>query len=282
MIKLFTVCATRFDLIELQLQSFKKHLKEDFEFIIFNNAQPNRDPQMYRSIGEACRNLGLRVIDVQKDTDLVNRCQVYEPRFPLFSRNGLYSEPGVGNEYSLCWAWENVISKEKDMVALMHSDVFLIGDLRPSDWLKTRGYDLCYIPQCRVGIREYMWEVFVLFNMARLPEPEKICWMGGFMGDKGQFAGDTSCVTSLYLEAHPELKVYHTPQEAFFNDSSVSFSTRPVYHVISYDDKQTVLHYMSSTNWDHQSDELHRTKTEWLRSVLARDKGLLEKGIQTQ
>jgi hypothetical protein len=254
-------------------------MKDEFEFVVFNNALPRFNPDMQRSIGNVCRNLGLRCIEVQQDQDLVAAIQQYEPRFPIFYPNGRYATDGVGNEYSLCWAWKHVISKETDMACLMHSDVFLISDLRPSEYLKEQGYDLCYIPQARPGIREYMWEMFVLFNMARLPQPETICWMGGFMGPNGTPpAGDTSCVTSLYLGAHRDLKVYHMPNSVFFNDPSVSFSTRPVYEVSSFGNKQTVLHYTSSTNWDHQTDEYHRTKTEWLRKVLARDEGVPDGG----
>jgi hypothetical protein len=275
MIKLFTVCACRSDLIELQLQSFRKHLKDDFEFIIFNNAQFKVRPQIYSSINKTCYDLGLKVIDVRRDQELADRCQVFEPRFPIFNVRDEYSTDGVGNEYSLCWAWENVISKEKDMVCLMHSDTFLIGDLTPSDYLKE--YDLCYIPQARQGIREYMWEVFVLMNMSRLPNPETLCWMGGFMTP--EIAGDTSCVTSRYLDAHKDyLKIYHIESHVYHNDPSVGFSTRPVYEVLYFEDKPTVLHYTSASNWDNQSEEFHNKKTEWLKKVLSLDSGLY--GIQ--
>ena len=274
MIKLYTVCACRSDLIELQLQSFKKHLKDDFEFIVFNNAQLKVRPETYININRVCNDLGLKVIDVKRDQDLADRCQVFEPRFPIFNYKGEYSTDGVGNEYSLCWAWENFISKEKDMVCLMHSDTFLINDLKPSDYLKD--YDLCYIPQARPGIREYMWEVFVLMNMSRLPDPETMCWMGGFMTP--EIAGDTSCVTSRYLDEHRDLKIYHVPSEVYLNDSSVGFSSRPVYEVLFFDDKPTVLHYTSASNWDFQSQEFHRLKTEWLKNILLLDSGL--SGIQ--
>jgi hypothetical protein len=261
----------RSDLIELQLQSFRKHLKDEFEFVIFNNAEPDVRPAIHESINQVCRDLNIRCIAIQKDPLLLERCATFEypQNLPLLNARGQYSLPGIGNEYSLCWAWQNFISKEKELACLMHSDVFLIADSKPSDILQR--YDLCYNPQARPGIREYMWEVFVLFNMAKLPQPETINWMGGKIGE---FGGDTSTQTSRYLEAHPDLRIGHTCGSVFFDDPSLPHSTRPVYEVIALEGKPIALHYTSASNWDNQSAEYHRTKTDWLRKVLAREEGV--------
>jgi hypothetical protein len=282
MLKLYTVCACRFDLIELQLQSFKKHLKDEFEFIVFNNAHPSLTPcalhdhnAVYAGIHSTCQDLNIQCIDIQRDDELLAWCSPFEHpnNLPLLNPDGRYKDPGIGNEYSLNWAWQNYISKERDIVIVMHSDVFLLADLKPSEMLQQ--YDLIFDPQSRQGIREYMWEVFVLLNMAKLPEPETINWMGGLV--RG-ISGDTSVQTSLYLDAHPELRIRRFTGRTLRHDSSLGYSSRPFYEVFLFDGKPAVLHYTSSTNWDRQSAEFHQAKTSWLQNVLARPEGIPETG----
>ena len=44
MIKIYTYSHNRPDFIEPQYNSIKKHIKDDFEFIVFNNERNGGDP----------------------------------------------------------------------------------------------------------------------------------------------------------------------------------------------------------------------------------------------
>ena len=80
-------------------------------------------PYEYDSIRQACRQLSLEVIDIQKDPDLIRRCDAIEP-LPTFNNRGNYSIINLAAQYSDNWAWENVISKSSDPILLLHADVF--------------------------------------------------------------------------------------------------------------------------------------------------------------
>ena len=263
MIRLYTSCSHRSDLIPLQLRSFRLHINQsDFTFVVFNNAQ---SPDMFSEISQVCRRLHIPCIEVQRDDDLVERLQVYEPRFPLFNKDGKYTTNGIGNEYSLCWAWENYLSRQFGYVAWLHSDIFFTAPFTPSTYLSQ--YDLCYVPQRRPGIREYMWDGLALFNMSRIPSPESLCWMGGYLSTDPEIAGDTGTVTSLYLDAHPDLRIAHIQPKVMTDDISPR-SSRPWHELLSLDGQEIALHYISATNWDEQDPEYHKRKTEWLKARL--------------
>ena len=46
MIKVYTYSHNRPDLIEPQYDSLKKHIKDDFEYIVFNNERQGGDPEV--------------------------------------------------------------------------------------------------------------------------------------------------------------------------------------------------------------------------------------------
>ena len=136
MINVFTFGSNRVDFIGLQMHSLRKHLKEDFELVVFNNAQfdSTGGADSY-GIHQAGKEAGATVIDVQKDPGLVARCQEIELSCDIFNHQGLYTNANVAHAYALCWAWNNYISKERGPVAIFDSDVFLIEPIKLTDSL---------------------------------------------------------------------------------------------------------------------------------------------------
>ena len=76
MIKIYTYSHNRPDLIEPQYDSLKKHIKDDFEFIVFNNERQGGDPgsgykpERIAEIDNVCHKLGIQSIRVELDRDL--------------------------------------------------------------------------------------------------------------------------------------------------------------------------------------------------------------------
>jgi len=261
MIKIFTFGSNRADFIGLQLRSFQRHLKEDIEFVVFNNATyDNGAGGNYNGLHEQAKAFGIRMIDVVKDPGLVERCQKIELSCPLFNHQGLYSNANVAHAYALCWAWENHISKERQPIAIFDSDVFLIEPVSLTEMMLP--HVMLNVPDGKTHQQDgrvfrYMWPTFVVMDMARLPDPETVNWWCGRVENTPVDVGGQ---TYHYFQAHPDLdvisarKLHHT-----------EFSTDEFY-LTKGDQCATVLHYRSGSNWDHRSREFHQQKTEWLKA----------------
>jgi hypothetical protein len=254
-LKIFTFGANRPDFLELQMRSFRMHLKEDYELTVFNNAQfDTTGGADHAGMLAQGRALGARVIDVDKDSGLIDRCQKIELSCSLFNPQGLYSNPNVAHAYALCWAWENYISKEKTAVAIMDSDVFLIEPIKLTDHLYP--HVMRNIPDGKPHSDGrtfmYMWPTFFMADMAALPDPETLNWWCGRIQD---VPVDVGGQTYHYFQVHPGLDVVPIRRAHFQGMNYDEF----------YLNDATVLHYRSGSNWNYQSQSYHRDKTEWLK-----------------
>lgn len=263
MIKIFTFVSNRPDFIDLQMYSFRKYLKEDFEFVVFNNARLSGD-RSYDEINARCKAVGATSIDVQKDAQLIAECQKLEFTCNIFNPSGIYSIANVAHAYALCWAWNNYISKEKGAIAILDSDVFLIQPVKLTDTLYP--HQMANLPDGKTHVDgrvfHYMWPTFVLADMSRLPDPETLnWWCGRVEGTPVDVAGQTY----HYFQAHPDLDVVPIRR---LHSGYLDESACPV-HPANYDEfylkDGIVLHYRSGSNWNLQVPDYHKKKTEWLK-----------------
>ena len=76
MIKIYTYSHNRPDLIKPQYESMKRHIKDDFEFIVFNNERAGSNPfsgyspERVAEIFYVCNSLGVECIRVDLDPEL--------------------------------------------------------------------------------------------------------------------------------------------------------------------------------------------------------------------
>lgn len=261
MIKIYTFTSNREDLISLQMQSFRQHLKEDFEFIVFNNAKLSGHSS-YDGINKESRAQGATVIDIPRIQELVDRCQQLEFACSIFNPSGVYSIANVAHAYALCWAWENIISKERGPIAIVDSDVFLLHPLKLTDALYP--HQLAGLhdgkPHPDGTARMYMWPQLVLADMARLPEPETMNW---WCGRVDGVPVDVGGQTYHYLQAHPNLDFFNFPRRHFPDCESCDF--HPACYDEFYLNGATVLHYRSGSNWNYMSSDYHQKKTAWVK-----------------
>lgn len=265
MIKIFVFTSNRPDFIDLQAASFRKYLKDDFEFVVFNNAKLSGDSS-YNEINERCKAVGATSIDVQKDSALINKCQGLETTCSIFNPHGVYSIANVAHAYALNWAWQNVISKEKGPIAVFDMDIFLI---QPISLIKVlQSHHLCCVydgkPRSNQGPPiMYMWPTFVIADMAKLPSPETLNW---WCGQIENVPVDVGGHTYEYFQAHPELDILNVRRTHFIDSINGDFNPA---NPSNYDEftlgDSIVLHYRSGSNWNRRNDEYHRRKTEWLK-----------------
>lgn len=265
MLKIYAFTAHRPEFIELQLKCFQKHLREDFEFTIFNNSNLDRMRPNYAPINDACRKLGLPVIDIQKDTDLIARCQAAESSCPVFNIHGDYPNSNCAGNYAACYAWEKVISKETGPILLLHPDVFMIQPAKLTDYLKD--YVIGFVGQSRPGLGGmYIHDVCVLADMSRLPEPGGINWWGGIVNGCDTDIGGQ---TYHYLKKYPEIKFFGIRPEFVADDPQLDFHPSE-YEVLRFvpDEVAPFLHYFRGSNWNLREAEYHIKKEKWLRNIL--------------
>ena len=257
MLKIFTIAHKRPDFIELQLNSFHKHLKEEFQFVVFNNAGFDDDKQHYNQINEACKRWNLAVIDIRKDQEMVDSYRLTDKSScGIFNAQGTYSNPNVADAYPVQWSWKNYISNETGAVCMLHSDMFLTEPVILSDYLKN--YEMCYVMQSRGNDIDYMWEGFVLLNMEKLPAPKTLNWFCGRIGAVGV---DVGGMTHFYLKAHPELRKLGIGPEHHHDDPELQ------YEYLWLQDKK-ILHYGAGSNWNKRTQQYHDNKTQWMRRLL--------------
>jgi hypothetical protein len=259
MISIFSFGANRPDFIELQMHSFRKHLREEFELTVFNNAQfDSTGGAKYHDLHSVGKSVGVNVIDVVKIPDLMRRCQDIEPSGPVFNHQGLYTSANVAHAYALCYAWENYISKEKGNIAILDSDVFLIEPLSLTEMLDP--HQMLNVPDGKPHADgrtfRYMWPTFMLANMATLPDAGTLNWWCGRVED---VPVDVGGQTYHYFQSHPDLDVAHVNRKHFQEADYDEF------YLTNGDKCATVLHYRSGSNWNHRGSDYHRQKTEWLK-----------------
>ena len=258
MIKIAAFTANRPDLIGLQMRSFQKYIQEDFTFTIFNNSKFDR-MQDYSKINEECKKWGISVFDVEKDPDLIARCNAIEKSCRVFNASGSWTNNNCAGNYGACYVWEKYLIKQDGPVCLLHPDMFFDRPIKLTDYLvKT---PLCFMPQTRPNLGGlHMHDALVLADMPRLPEPEKVNWWGSLVNG---IATDIGGQSFFYLKAHPELNPTLIQQWFRQDDPETDFHPSE-YEVIAIDDKPIGIHYLRASNWNHRSEDYHVKKTAWI------------------
>ena len=275
------------ELIEPQYASFKKHLQDDFEFIVCNSELMARDRFKCQQVNQICRALGIETVQAERDPAIESfREQFnYGSPEPFFSPEGKFWTPGNAGNYLMQWSWEKIVCKLSGPIGYIHSDLFLIEPIRFTDYLKD--YDIASIlpnkPERKGhGFMQHLWEPLIIANLDRLPEPETMIWWPSEVEHEWL---DTGGRTYYYLKAHPEVKVLELGQSSGLNgdvpndddlDPSIDFHPTRM-RFVHFPDKRA-FHYMSGTRWctdsqhgwnwpKEKADEYHRRKMAWTKRL---------------
>jgi hypothetical protein len=178
------------DFIEIQNKTFKKFLKDDYEFVVFNDA---RDPSLRSEIASLCKKLSLRCIEIPQAI----HDRPYLKRSAYEDRNHACVRCANVVQYSL----NELGFKYDGLVAIIDSDMFLIKDFSIAQYMAD--HDLAGVAQSRGNVH-YLWNGIVFFNMNTLVDKETIDF------NCGQINGnpvDVGGYTYYYFQKHPEVRV---------------------------------------------------------------------------
>jgi hypothetical protein len=194
---ILTYAHKRPDFIKIQYQSIVENVKDNFEYIVFNNSVD--DPRNREEISSICNELKIRCIDIPLDRDLEHHGGELN-----FNNNG-YINPNLACSYPLVWTFKKYLSKE-EYVCIIDSDMFFLSDISLIE--KVRNIDSVYIPQWRnFGHIHYMWNAFVLLNLKRNPNLKNLDWHPGSIDGHSLDVGGQ---THHFIKDHELLSQYLT------------------------------------------------------------------------
>ncbi|WP_209125696.1 hypothetical protein [Alkalihalobacillus sp. BA299] len=238
-VKIYTFSYNRPDFIPLQFKSIKNFIKEDYEYIVFNDGKNN---SIRNKIKENCDNLGVKHI-ITHFTDI--------------------KSPSEAHAYLLQWAFHNIIIHDKQCICcLIDPDMFFITETSIEKYLN--GYDLAGIPQYRRHVK-YLYPNILFLKMDNLPNKENINFMNGLVeGEKT----DTGGFLYYWLKQNKRLKIKYIQHTSHIYSKNNNMHCLPDEIKREYNDDyrfdiidKMILHYGRGSNWDKKDTSFHINKT---------------------
>ena len=228
MIKVYTYSHNRPDLIKPQYESLKKHLKDKFEFIVFNNERQGGDPgsgyspQRVQEIDDVCNKLDIECIRVELDSQLQ-----YINGYKQFEGESFTSGGSHACGYAFSWGWKHHICKNKCISMIIDSDMFFIRDISIENMMND--YNLAFVPSYRYNQKyidehnpgkialQYPWNGIVIANIPSMPNPQELKWgLGVFNGESCDVGGEGY---QYLLNYQQQLKIKYIDQVSIQRDT---------------------------------------------------------------
>lgn len=176
---IMTQAYNRPDFIEWQYKTLKKFLKDDFEYVVFNDA---RDINLRKQITQACSEWGINHCYVPQDIHKGTSASSRHAEVIQFSLN-YFGYPYNG----LVW--------------IIDCDLFLIKKFSIVQYMQE--YDIASYKQERADYI-YLWPGIVCLNVKTLPHKETLNWAPVTING---ISLDTGGYTYYYLKNNPEVCV---------------------------------------------------------------------------
>ncbi len=190
---------TRTDLIEIQFKTFKKFIKGDYEFIVFNDAKDHADiinfnnANIRNEIKDICYKLEIKCIDVPQN--LHNQRNILFSDTIEPSSNHPSCRTSIATQYLYNW----VNNYNFDYLIIIDADMFLIDYFDINEY---KDIDIAFVPHSdsnsEISIN-YMWNGFIIVNNKKIKNfdiPNFDC--GRVLG----FGVDTAGQTHFWLEKY--------------------------------------------------------------------------------
>lgn len=252
-ILIITHSYNRPDFIPIQEKTFKAFLKDEYEFVVFNDA---RTESISKKIENMCASLNIRCI-----------------RIPNSIHVGR-DTPNYGCADVVQYSLDTFGFDHDGIVVVLDSDMFLIKPLNIAEYLK--GYDLFGCIQHRGPCPDnttfkvtYIWNGLVFMDMRTLPNKRTMNWDCGVInGERVDVGGHLH----YYLKNNPSLRVKfysaistnHLPQDPaqlhqYNNDPFVAKWLHKIPRGMELHADNHFLHHYAGTNWcDYSADYLTR------------------------
>lgn len=253
---IFTYSYNRPDFIEIQHKTFERFVKEEYEFVVFNDAP---DTAMAQSITHMCARYGIQCIRIPQEI----HTRPYLHRLP----GEYYNDPAVRNCNVVQYSLNEYGFAHDDILVLVDSDLFLVREFNFHECL--RDHDIASLMQ---GIG-YLWIGLVILNMKTLPNIKTLNFNCGRVNNTPVDAGGHSYD---YIHDNPTVRVkavsqFYPPNfkpeeltvELF---TTYKLDTKAIHFLLEnpanieflYDG--CFFHYRGGTNWDRKSPEFHIRK----------------------
>ena len=201
--------------IALQYKAFKKFLRNEFDYVVFNDAT---DPLLAEQIHDSCKKIAIPCYRVPQE----NRTSPY---VKLNLNKGHFwaaARHGQAIQYSL----DTCGFRHPGLVMIIDSDMFLIKTFDAEKLID--GYDIAGLRQVRDNTITYLWGGLLIFNMNNLQDKEKISFSNGLIN--GTYV-DSCGFLHYYLKDHPRLKILYFEQNyRHFLDNSLKSYMIPSYY----------------------------------------------------
>jgi hypothetical protein len=250
------------DFIALQEKTFRAFLKDDYEFVVFNDAT---DRDIFLLIQETCAKFNLRCIPIPQEI----HASPYLPRVP----GEAYDHPVIKCANVVQYSLDRIGFDHDGLVMIIDSDMFLVNDLNVAEHMQ--GCDISGLPQSR-GHVEYIWNGIVFFNMQTMPAKKEISFNSGMI--EGQSC-DVGGETYYYFRNHPEVRLEfiknHMYVASHMHEEKSKF--HPFVQLMMEENvpnceffmNYTLFHYRGGGNWDYKSNEYHQHKTAVLHQLIS-------------
>lgn len=285
------------EFIELQEKTFKTFLKDEYEFIVFNDAPGNT---MRDQIFTICARLGLRCIRIPQEIHTT----AYLPR-----DGGHFNDPCTRCADVVQYSLNTLGFLHDDLVMIIDSDMFLVKDFSLRHYLQ--GFSLAGKYQNRANVY-YLWNGLLFFDMKTLPEKSTLNFNCGRV--EGQ-AVDVGGYTYYYLKKYPDVVHYltqtylspkiqdiellsptitkkdlpfflehrcpscqqqnqlcyhnaNTLKKIGLDDTIATFYLQHPIDTIEFLVNNSFLHYQAGANWDHKPQEYHVKKAKMIHLLI--------------
>lgn len=276
--------------IEIQYYTFRRYIRGNYEFIVFNDAKSFPDftnggnIYLKQEIERTCKKLGIKCINIPNDHH-------------ASKTNRLAKEPSFRTAEAMNFILEYQ-KRNADYYLLVDSDMFLI-DFLDIDYYKQ--FDSAIILQKRVGLDKkpihYIWNGFYYFNIPKL-NTTLMNWHCTFTTDTGgmmcnwlktvvseipdiikikSHAADEEqiiCDNTLFCKylcslewneaCLPDNLENNTQLVEFFKNDDRNVNSN--FYCEIYDGK--FLHYRGGGNWEKQDFNKHVSRSEQLMKCL--------------
>ena len=208
---IFTTAYNNSHLIELQIKSFKRFLKDDYKLILFNDAD---DPSHFQKIENECRRLNIHCENIPQDVVHKNSfkgiLKYWEDAFELDKNNPLRTMIRQGQV--LQYAYEKFGYMHNDILIIIDLDVFLFKLISIRELLEDNNALVAAAPNenlffdhtpFRYTIAS-LWPNLIILNLKFLKNRHLINFNAGFIGSK--FC-DPGIFLYLYLFSQNNMRI---------------------------------------------------------------------------
>jgi hypothetical protein len=250
MIKIYTFSDKRPDFIKLQHDTFKRFIKDEYEYIVFNNSC---NDIISNEIENLCSHLNIRCLPCEKNhKNAMTAC--YTP-INFFIKNYLDDET---------------------ISVIIDSDIFMINNFSFEDYIGD--YDICGIFQQRNDYKTiYLWNAFVIINKNINKKKINIDFEPIDGTDVGGKTSEVLGKLNVKWVKHTA-DIESDESEIFDDDIKLKYDKSFGCQII----EESFIHYYRGSNWDSMGDEYHKNKTNFINYLIEKspirfDKKILDK-----